>query len=186
LFRAIPLAGAALLGTHFGKKNWWIGAAFILQAVVFGAAHATYPTQPSYARLIELIIPSLIWGATYLRFGLLPTITAHCVYDIIWFSLPIFASHTPQALFYKMIIILITLLPLFYIAYARIKMGKWSDLPQSDLNTSWQPSAIVEQTPEPVIPETESYSLSLRRQKLLVGLGFLGLIAWLCTTPMMV
>src|SRR5690606_15282366 len=60
LFRAIPLAGAALLGQRFGKKNIWIGAAFILQALVFGAAHANYPTQPAYGRLIELLIPSFI------------------------------------------------------------------------------------------------------------------------------
>ena len=33
LFRAVPLAGAALLGKHFGHRRLWIVAAFILQAI---------------------------------------------------------------------------------------------------------------------------------------------------------
>ena len=115
LFRAIPLAGAALLGDHFGKRNWWITAAFILQAVIFGAAHANYPIQPSYARLVELLIPSFIWGAIYLRFGLLTNIIAHTVYDIIWFSMPIFVSQTPHAFAYKITIIFITMITTCYI-----------------------------------------------------------------------
>ena len=183
LFRAIPLAGAALLGSHFGKKNWWIGCAFILQAIVFGAAHANYPVQPSYARLVELLIPSLIWGATYLQFGLLPTIIAHSVYDIIWFSLPIFVSHAPHAFAYKITIALITLLPLILIAYARIQKGKWTNLPESALNESWLPTTIIEQKTEPIIIPTQSCTLSTVSKKIVISLGLLGLIVWICTTP---
>ena len=183
LFRAIPLAGAALLGTRFGKRNWWIGAALILQAVVFGAGHANYPTQPSYARLIELIIPSLIWGVTYLRWGLFPTIIAHCVYDIIWFSLPIFVSQAPQALTYKIIIILITLFPLLYVLYARAKQKIWSQLSDAHTNAAWQPSAVAPHTPEETVTETSTSSLSLRKTQLMIALGILGLIAWVWKTP---
>jgi len=183
LFRAIPLAGAALLGTRYGKKNWWIGGAFILQAIVFSAAHASYPTQPSYTRLIELLIPSLIWGATYLQWGLLPTIITHCVYDIIWFSLPIFVSHAPQALLYKIIIILITLLPLLYVIYARIQQKKWTHLPQSSTNQAWQPSVLPVQTPEIIVPEPEARTISSRRYRAMITLGILGLIVWVWKTP---
>ena len=183
LFRAIPLAGAALIGDYFGKRNWWIAAAFILQAVIFGAAHANYPMQPSYARLVELLIPSFIWGAIYLRFGLLTNIIAHTVYDIIWFSLPIFVSQTPHALAYKITIVLITMLPLACILYARIKKGCWTELPQSALNESWTATAITKEKVEPVIRQTESYTLSTATQKLMLVLGIAGLIAWIGTTP---
>ena len=94
-YRAIPLASAALLGERFGKKKWWIFGAFILQAIVFGAAHANYAAQPAYARLIELIIPSFIFAGLYLRFGLLVSVVMHFAYDVIWFSLPIFLSQAP-------------------------------------------------------------------------------------------
>ncbi|MBI3556806.1 MAG: CPBP family intramembrane metalloprotease, partial [Deltaproteobacteria bacterium] len=72
LFRAVPLAGAALLGNRFGRRAAWIAGAFILQMLVFGAAHADYPAQPSYARLVELLVPSSLFGGMYLLFGLLP------------------------------------------------------------------------------------------------------------------
>ena len=183
LCRAIPLAGAALLGNYFGRRNWWIGCALILQAIVFGAAHANYPMQPAYARLIELFVPSLIWGCTYLRFGLLPTIIAHCLYDIIWFSLPIFISHAPHALAHKITIFFIMLFPLIRIMYARIKKGHWTNLPQSALNASWITTTIVEQKKEHIIPQTTSQILTKSTQKLIIAFGILGLVAWIYLTP---
>jgi Type II CAAX prenyl endopeptidase Rce1-like len=183
LFRAIPLAGAALLGNYFGRRNWWITAAFILQAVVFGAAHANYPVQPSYARLVELLIPSFIWGAIYLRFGLITTIISHFVYDVIWFSIPIFVAQTPHAFAYKMTIICITLLPLLYYFYARIKIGAWKVLPASALNASWKPIETSQEKNEPIVENTKSHNLSTTVQKAIIGLGIAGLIAWIYVTP---
>ncbi len=183
LFRAIPLAGAALLGNHFGKRNWWVGAAFILQAVVFGAAHANYPVQPSYARLIELLVPSFIWGAIYLRFGLVTTIIAHFVYDVVWFSIPIFVSQTQYAYAYKIAIIFITLLPLLYVLHARIRKGIWTLLPDTALNASWSPAMTAKEKIEPIIHKTESYHLTGNVKKIIFGLGAAGLIAWIYNTP---
>ena len=37
LFRAVPIAGAALLGSRFGRRSWWIGGALIVQAFIFGS-----------------------------------------------------------------------------------------------------------------------------------------------------
>lgn len=182
LFRAIPLAGAALLGTYFGKRNWWIGAAFILQAIIFGAAHANYPVQPSYGRLVELLIPSFIWGATYLMFGLLPTIIAHVVYDVIWMSLPIFVSNAPDAFTYKIIICTVTLFPLLRITYARFRKGTWTDLPESAKNATWQPLQVPQETQESTVIEQTVYANNLHYRKTTFALGILGLIAWICTT----
>ncbi|HEX4068922.1 MAG TPA: CPBP family intramembrane glutamic endopeptidase [Candidatus Babeliales bacterium] len=183
LFRAIPLAGAALIGNYFGKRNWWIGAAFIVQAIIFGAAHANYPVQPAYARLIELLIPSFIWGAIYLRFGLLSTIIAHFVYDVVWFSIPIFVSQLPHVYAYKLIIIFITCLPIFYALYARLRKNSWTTLSTLALNASWNPKEIIHEKSEPIVLTTESYNLTANIQKLIVGLGIAGLITWIYVTP---
>ena len=72
LFRAVPLAGAALIGDRFGKRGLFLVVAFVVQAIIFGAGHAPYPTQPSFARPVELIIPSIGFGLLYVYFGLLP------------------------------------------------------------------------------------------------------------------
>ncbi len=183
LFRAIPLAGAALLGNRFGKRNWWIGAAFILQAIIFGAAHANYPMQPSYARLIELLVPSFIWGAIYLRFGLVTNIIAHFVYDVVWFSIPIFVSQTQYAYAYKITIIFVTLLPLLYVLYARIRKGTWTEISTDALNAAWSPTTTIKEKIEPIIRKTESYNLTNTLKKIIIGLGAAGLIAWIYNTP---
>lgn len=182
LFRAIPLAGAALLGSRFGRRNWWIAAAFILQAIVFGAAHANYPVQPSYARLVELLIPSLLWGALYLRFGLLAPIIAHVVYDVIWFSIPIFVSQATDTFAYKTIIIVCTLLPLLRVTYAYLRKGSLIELPESARNDAWQPSPITEKKQEEMTITKHENTFSPFAKKTMFVLGIFGLAAWICTT----
>jgi membrane protease YdiL (CAAX protease family) len=81
LCRAIPIAGAALIGQKLGNRRVWIAGALLFQAILFGALHTDYAGQPSYARLVELIIPSLVYGLIYLRFGLLPCMILHFVFD---------------------------------------------------------------------------------------------------------
>ena len=184
LFRAIPLAGAALLGSHFGKRNWWIAAAFILQAVIFGAAHANYPVQPSYARLVELLIPSFLFAGMYLRWGLLVSIIAHTVYDIIWFSIPIFLSQTTDTFAYKAIIIAFALLPLMRVIYARLRTNSWKSLSAEARNASWLPTTINEEKKEEIRDETlsENAPTSIMAKKYILILGTIGAIAWISTT----
>ncbi|TMG91857.1 MAG: hypothetical protein E6H73_12355, partial [Betaproteobacteria bacterium] len=52
LFRAVPLSIAALIGRRFGHRKLLIGLTLVLQAVIFGAAHANYPGFPAYSRLV--------------------------------------------------------------------------------------------------------------------------------------
>ena len=180
LFRAIPLASAALLGTYFGKRSWWIAGAFILQAFVFGAAHANYPAQPAYARLVELLADSALFGGIYLWLGLLPAIITHFIYDVFWFALPIFISTAPGALANKIIIVLLALIPLFIVLYARIKEGSWHYLQPSMLNESWRPleqKVEIKKEFEPIqtihVKKTTIYGICV--------LGILGLAAWVLT-----
>ena len=43
LFRAVPIAGAALIGERVGQRKLFIVLGFIVQAIIFGAGHAPYP-----------------------------------------------------------------------------------------------------------------------------------------------
>lgn len=46
----MPLSIAALVGRRFNKRGLCVAVAMVVQAVIFGAAHANYPSMPSWAR----------------------------------------------------------------------------------------------------------------------------------------
>ncbi|MFQ5864958.1 MAG: CPBP family intramembrane glutamic endopeptidase [bacterium] len=178
LFRAVPIAGAALIGQRFGGRRAWIIAAFIIQALIFGAAHANYPNQPAYARLVELIIPSLGFGALYYYFGLLPAIILHYAVDVVYIALPLFVSSAPGIWVDQTLVVLLMFVPLWVIIRGRLKTKRWGELTEEYYNCSWSPPAKVE--PEPVVTKIEEKAvLSTTTSRLLMVGGVLGLIIWL-------
>lgn len=150
LFRAFPLAAAILLGRKYGKKNWWLAGAFILQIFIFGAAHANYAAQPAYARLVELVVFSTLMGIIYLKRGLLVGIITHTLYDLVWFALPIFISHTPHAWVQKSMVLIVGLLPIAIVLLRRLQHGSWHPIDSHELN-----SAQLNTAPEPSIQELQ-------------------------------
>jgi hypothetical protein len=156
LFRAVPLAGAALIGDRLGGRTWWIGGTLILQAVIFGAGHANYPAQPAYARLVELILPSIGFGLLYLAFGLLPGIVLHYAFDVAWMAQPLFVSDAPGAWVSQAMVIVLTLVPLLAVFYGRLRTGAWTALPERFYNRSWSPTE--ETTSTITVPVTSSLS----------------------------
>ena len=176
LFRAVPLAGAALLGNRFGGRRAWITAAFLLQIVIFGAGHAAYPTQPSYARLIELIVPSTIFGLLYLRFGLLPAIVMHFAFDAVLFGIPLFVSSAPGAWVDQGIFLLLVLVPVWVVLRARLRGGTWIGAPSALLNSSWRPAEPAEQEQTTAVAPREP--LGLPRFGVVAAIGILGIALW--------
>jgi hypothetical protein len=144
MFRAIPIAGAALIGDRFGKRGLFVAVAFVVQAAIFGAGHAPYPTQPAFARPVELILPSIAFGLLYLSFGLLPAIVLHFTFDVVWFALPLFASTAPGVWVQQVMVVAVTLVPLWVALWRRVQAGRWTTLDVRVLNASWRPPAPVE------------------------------------------
>lgn len=149
LFRAIPLAGAAIIGRRFGQKKLCIFLGFIIQILIFGAAHANYATQPAYARVIELIVPSTVFGVLYLFFGLLPAIVSHVVFDIFWFSLPLFVSTASKAWINQMFVLIMTLIPLLVVFIRKTQAGKWTETEPADYNKEWHAKTHIHLETEP-------------------------------------
>lgn len=139
LSRALPLAGAALLGAYYGRRTLFISVAFVAQALIFGAAHANYPAQPAYARLVELMIPSFVFGGIYLQYGLLPSILSHVIFDVFWFALPLFLSTAAGIWIDKSLVIFLSFIPIWIIIYARIKTGSFRNAPANSYNAAEQP-----------------------------------------------
>jgi len=180
LFRAVPIAGAALLGTRFGRRGWWIAGAMVVQALIFGSGHAGYATQPYYARLVELIIPSFMFGGLYLYFGLLPAIVLHFTFDVVWFALPLFVSTAPGIWMNRAFVIIFVFVPLWIVLAARWRARAWADIQSTVLNQAWQPA---EAPKSEVVEDT----LALRSMSPAIGhylplAGVLGLVLWVFAT----
>lgn len=178
LFRAVPIAGAALLGQRFGRRTLWIIGAFILQAVIFGAGHANYPSQPAYARLVELILPSIGFGLIYLFFGLLPAVILHFTFDVVWFALPLFVANTPNAWVNQVMVVVLTFIPLLVIFISRIRAGTWTELTDEHYNRSWQPPEKAAPVAEEAEPAEKTATLSPYVQRVVLAAGLLGAITW--------
>lgn len=138
LFRAIPLSIAALLGARFGHRRIFIGAALVLEAVIFGAAHANYPGFPAYSRLVELVIPAFIWGLIYLRFGLLTTVILHAVFDLVLMSIPVFLVEASGSAFINQALVVAAgLVPLGIVLWRRAQAKGWLELSPALRNVGW-------------------------------------------------
>jgi hypothetical protein len=126
VFRGIPLALGALIGARYGRRGLGVAIAFVLQAVVFGAAHANYPGFPSYSRLVELILPSLAWALIFLRYGLVPTMLLHALFDLALMSIPIFLVDAPGAVLQRGLVVAAGALPLLVVLLWRARR-RWTD-----------------------------------------------------------
>ena len=176
LFRAVPLAGAALLGERFGHRRAWIAAAFVVQILVFGAGHANYPAQPAYARVVELILPSIVFGLLYLRFGLLPAIVMHFAFDAVLFSIPLFLSTAASAWIDQGIFALLFLVPVWVVLSARVRGGAWIEAPARLFNAAWQPAERTPKTaPSQGAPLTP---VALPRIPVSAAIAVAGLALW--------
>lgn len=180
LFRAIPIAGAVILARRFGYKRIVIPAAMLIQALIFGAVHANYVQQPSYARLIELILPAMSFALIYYFWGLLPAIILHFCYDVIWIAIPLIVSSAGGIWIDRAIIILLAFIPLWIILFNRLKSGRWTSVEEAVLNKAWRLPAS-----KPITDNRKSsytYQPNLEDRRLLAALiimGILGLLLWI-------
>ena len=183
MFRAVPLASAALLGARFGRKKLWIGVALVVEAVVFGSGHASYASEPAYSRPVELILPSLLWGFVYLRYGLLPAIIAHYLFDLSLFAIPLFATTAAGSPIDRIAVIACGTVPVLVVAVAVLRRRGLGELPDTLRNGAWsapdeEPEEFLPQAPRPVAdawPRT--------RTRAAIALGALGLIAFVLAAP---
>lgn len=128
IFRAIPLALAIIIGRRFNMLKPVVIGTLILQAIVFAGVHANYPQLPGYSRLLELFIPALAFGLVYLRYGLIPCMIAHFLYDLVLMSFPIFVADDPGLWIDRVLVITAGIAPLAMVLYARWRQGAWLPL----------------------------------------------------------
>jgi Type II CAAX prenyl endopeptidase Rce1-like len=71
------------------KQKW---LALLIPAILWGFGHTDYPQEPIWVRGVELSIAGVIYGAIFLRYGLLTTLTSHYVYNCLMGVAPLVQS----------------------------------------------------------------------------------------------
>ncbi|KAJ1550864.1 hypothetical protein HK405_015713, partial [Cladochytrium tenue] len=173
LFRAVPIAGGALLGRRLKRESLFVSVGFALQAVVFSAAHANYPALPGYARVLELLPPSIVFGWLFLRFGLLPGILLHFYYDLILMALPVL-SVDPRVFWVSQLVICATIaLPFTYclIAPRLFKSGERRLILYHDLEPAALDVLAFLRLPAWIPPRLPAFDTRLRRAAVLGLVG---------------
>jgi len=181
VFRAIPLSLGALIGARYGRRTLGIAVAVVVQALVFGGAHANYPGFPAYSRPVELVLPSIAWALIYLRFGLVPTILLHATFDLTLFSIPLFLVDAPGARLQQALVIVAAAVPLVIIGWRRRQAGAWRELPPALRNGAWRPG--VQTADAPAVSALAAGRLSAAFQRALPALGLAGVAAWAAWAP---
>lgn len=183
LFRAVPLSCAALIGRRFEQRNLFIGVALVLQALVFGAAHASYPQQPAYARIVEIAPAFVVFGLIYLRFGLLPAVIAHFSIDMVYMSMPLFFTDIPYIGISRVLAVALLLIPA-WVVLVRSKTGRsWGNVSEEFLNGTWRPTERLAGTEATDRLNAPVRSLTQREVRWAFVLGATGVMVWfLCNS----
>ncbi len=183
LFRAIPLAGAVVIGKNFKRKGLWIGIALVLQAAIFGSLHANYAQQPAYARIVEMLIPFVLYGLIYINWGLLPVIISHFVYDIVLMAMPLFILSAPGIWVHRIFAILAALIPLLIIGFLRLRAGTWYDIQAKDYNAGYKAPKTAKKEEKKESPDTIKHDHKSFPVFFAIIITIIGSALWVLLTP---
>jgi membrane protease YdiL (CAAX protease family) len=144
LFRALPLSLLSLwIGQRAGRR-WFLAAGVIASALIFGFAHSNYESWPPYSRGVEIFFDACFWAVLFINFGLLLTVIAHFVYDLVLFGLFAASGHAPEYRVTAAIILLALLAPALAVAWQWARQGGFVPAPEEARFGAWAPVAAEE------------------------------------------
>ncbi|MEA2763446.1 MAG: hypothetical protein QOD47_2730, partial [Gemmatimonadaceae bacterium] len=174
LFRALPLSLLSLwIGRRPGRR-WLMAAGVIVSALIFGFAHSNYESWPPYSRGVEIFVDACFWAVLFINFGLLVTVIAHFVYDLVLFGL--FAA-SGSAVEYRVtaaIILVALLTPAFVVAWRWVKQRGFVPAPEDARFAAWTPIA-AEAAPAP-LPLRQAGVFTVRARRLALAAAVTGVI----------
>ncbi|MCX5703424.1 MAG: CPBP family intramembrane metalloprotease, partial [Candidatus Omnitrophica bacterium] len=91
--------------------------AIIVTSIIWGMGHTLYAIFPVWFRIIEVSLIGIFYGFIFIRFGLMPLIVAHYLFDVFWFSAAYILGRSSWYLFYNAIGLLCIPLVLAVVAY---------------------------------------------------------------------
>jgi hypothetical protein len=102
------------LGKKFLKNTF---LAILIAAMMWGFGHTSYRVFPMWFRGLEVTILGVFLGLFYLRFGIIPVLVTHYLFDVFWNSAVFLVGHSTSFSFYTSLAVLLLPLLLGGIAY---------------------------------------------------------------------
>ena len=182
LFRALPLSMVSLWVGQRMHRRWWMAAGVIVTAIVFGFAHSNYASWPPYSRGVEIFLDACFWAVLFLNFGLIVTVVAHFVYDLVLFGL--FAA-SGSAIEYRVsaaIIGLALLAPALAVAWQWVRQRGLLATPDAARFGAWTPPARTEAVA--VLAPQRPLAITSRSRQLAIGFGVVAAIVATARPPL--
>ena len=181
LFRALPLSLLSLwIGQRSGRR-WLMAAGVVASALIFGFAHSNYESWPPYSRGVEIFVDACFWAVLFINFGLLVTVIAHFVYDLVLFG--IFAA-SGSAVEYRVtaaIILLALLAPALVVLWRWVRQRGFAPAPEEARFGAWTPVA-AEETVAPIAPR-QAGVFTTRARRLALAAAVAGVIVAVARPP---
>lgn len=176
MYRVIALSVVQRL-----TRNFWFANLF--QAVAWGFMHSTYPQQPAYARGVELTIGGLFHGWILRRFGVLPSLISHYLFDAFLDVKPLFSSTDIWLRASALLPVLPLLIAGLWIMH---KIRKTGSVDESVLENSAVPVLKRNETADPGVIAEESgrFEYNSLSPKMRIMLCVLGLASLALTSPL--
>lgn len=97
-----------LFGINWAKKYFKNTVlAIVLTSLIWGFGHSGYPIFPVWFRGIEVSTMGLLFGFIFIRYGLIPVIIAHYLFDVFWGVAAYVLGRSPNYLFFGSVLVLV-------------------------------------------------------------------------------
>jgi membrane protease YdiL (CAAX protease family) len=181
LFRALPLSLLSLWIGRRPRRRWWLAAGVVASALIFGFAHANYESWPPYSRGVEIFLDACFWAVLFINFGLIVTVVAHFVYDLVLFGIFAASGSSVEYRVTAAIILLALLAPALAVLWRWARQRGFTPAPEEARFGAWTP--VAEEAPEAPIARRQPGVFTRRARRLAVAAGVAGVIVAVARPP---
>jgi len=181
LFRALPLSLFSLWIGGRPHRRWWLAGGVVASALIFGFAHANYASWPPYSRGVEIFVDACFWAVLFINFGLIVTVVAHFVYDLVLFGLFAASGSSAEYRVTAAMIALALLSPALAVLWKWARQRGFTAAPEESRFGAWTP--VTERELEaPIAPRLRSV-FTTRARRLAVAAAVAGFIVAVARPP---
>jgi hypothetical protein len=181
LFRALPLSLFSLWVGQRPGRRWWMATGVVATAIVFGFAHSNYASWPPYSRGLEIFLDACFWGVLFINFGLIVTVVAHFVYDLVLFGLFAASGSAVEYRISAAIIGLALLAPAIAVAWQWMRQRGLVAAPDDVRFGAWTPAPREETVAAPA--PLHEYALTRRARQLAMAAVIIGAVVAIARPP---